>query len=330
MMRTAPAIGLLLALVAGVAAGASCSSKEAGCRPGDVQACTCEDPKTGSTPGSQACGGGHVFGTCRCGTDQPNQPGGPPTPPPTYDAAVDGAPPPENAPKPRGPSGEVSIGAGKFTMGCDGCRDDAKPAHEVTLTAYSIDKTEVSQSEYKKCVDGGGCKAPGGTDCAFDPAARGDFPVVCVTWDEAKAYCASVSKRLPTEAEWERAARGTGPDERQLYPWSGLTTLDCDHANFFGIRGCELPATDVVGVRPDGASPDGVLDMAGNVWEWVADLYDGGYYAKSPPTDPKGPSSGSEHVIRGGAFRSGTESLETTYRDRSSGGDRSIGFRCAK
>ena len=324
------AVSVIVAAAAAAAFAFACSSKDEGCKPGEVQACTCAD----GSQGTSACGAGHVTTPCKCGGVEPNVDPNQPPGPPRADAGVDSAPPEQNPARPRGPSGMVSVAAGKAKMGCAGgldlgCRDDSHPVHDVTLTAFTLMKTEVTQGEYQKCVGAGACKAPASRpECAIDPAGRADFSVVCVTWDDAKAYCASQGMRLPTEAEWERAARGTLDDT--LYPWGLTPPPDCDHANFFGVRGCKLRVSDVVGLRESGASPVGALDLAGNVWEWVEDVYGAGYYASSPPSDPKGPSGGGAHVIRGGSFGSGTASLQTTYREQSSGENEQIGFRCAK
>lgn len=333
------AIRAVVVVAASLIGWLACSSNNDGCKLGDVRGCTCDDKGT-TERGTQACGAGHVWAACKCAAIQPNQPAGSPTTTPVDDGGTDGAPPAQNPAKPRGPSGLVAIAAGAFTMGCSGsldvgCQDDSKPTHDVTLTAFSIDMTEVTQTEYDACVKTGACKAPGtSATCAWDPATRADFPVTCISWADANAYCASVGKRLPTEAEWERAARGGGTPatgEHTLYPWGdGPLSLDCAHSNFYGVRGCTLPATDVVGTRPDGASPEGALDMSGNVWEWVEDFYQSNYYASSPTSDPHGPAGGSAHVVRGGGYRSGTNSLETTFRFSFGGPDPQVGFRCAK
>ena len=322
-------VAAALAIAAVSSAIVVACNTDPGCVVGSVSACSCADGKAGT----QSCGAGYVYSPCKCGGgDTPNSTAPGPPPVASYDDAGASGDAPENPVRPRGPSGEVDVPAGLFTMGCaggveTGCRDNAKPEHEVTLAAYKIDKAEVSAGEYKACVDAGKCAAPSpGPDCHYDPAARADFPVDCVSWSDAKAYCAFAGKRLPTEAEWERAARG---DDKRPYPW-GLDTPTCDLANFFGVRGCKSRAIDVVGVRSGGASPVGALDLSGNVWEWVEDFYGAGYYASSPATDPKGPSSGGEHVIRGGSFGSGTASLQSSYREAAAGAAGDIGFRCAK
>jgi formylglycine-generating enzyme required for sulfatase activity len=202
----------------------------------------------------------------------------------------------------------IYVPAGEFTMGSldadRDARDEEKPAHTVNLDAFWIDKTEVTNAQYQKCVEAGACKEP---TCWDKGDLNGvDQPVVCVTWDDAQTYAAWAGGRLPTEAEWEKAARGT--DER-LYPW-GDEAADCDKANFKGCMG----RTVTVGSYPDGASPYGALDMAGNVWEWVADWYDEGYYQDSPTRNPQGPNSGERRALRGGSFDMSESRLRNAFR----------------
>jgi formylglycine-generating enzyme required for sulfatase activity len=202
----------------------------------------------------------------------------------------------------------VFVPAGEFQMGStdadrDG-RDEEKPAHAVTLDAFWIDKTEVTNGQYRKCVEAGTCEEPSCWDNGDLNAT--DQPVVCVTWDDAQAYAVWAGGRLPTEAEWEKAARGT---DGRLYPW-GSNVPDCQRANY---KGC-VERTVSVGSHPDGASPYGALDMAGNVWEWVADWYDETYYSSAPTHNPQGPDSGERRVIRGGSFDMSESRLRTTFR----------------
>jgi formylglycine-generating enzyme required for sulfatase activity len=202
----------------------------------------------------------------------------------------------------------VYVPAGEFTMGSSDAdrdaRDEEKPAHAVDLDAFWIDKTEVTNAQYQKCVEAGACQEPA---CWENGDLNGaDQPVVCVTWDDAQAYAAWAGGRLPTEAEWEKAARGT--DER-LYPW-GEEAAECEKANFKGCAG----RTVTVGSYPDGASPYGALDMAGNAWEWVADRYDEGYYHDSPARNPQGPDSGERRVLRGGSFDMSESRLRNAFR----------------
>ena len=226
-----------------------------------------------------------------------------------------------------GPGGEmIAIPAGGFLMGCDttrvdSCEANAVPLHAVSLSAYEIDRTEVTQEAFAACVDAGACPVPA---CEWDPVVRAQHPVVCVTWTDARDYCAWAGKRLPTEAEWEKAARGT---DGRLHPW-GDEPATCARANYFGCAG----ATQPVGIHPSGRSPYGVEDMAGNVSEYVRDRYAADYYATSPDTDPAGPTTGARRVRRGGGW-GGTADLLTTFVRRSVAVDvtrNAWGFRCAR
>jgi formylglycine-generating enzyme required for sulfatase activity len=222
------------------------------------------------------------------------------------------------------PGDMVSVPAGDFTMGCGAtdtqCRDDEKPPHLVTLGAFEIDRTEVTQDQYAACVAAKACEAP---TCTWD-CSKTDYPVGCVDWAKAKAYCAWASKRLPTEAEWEKAARGT---DGRLYPW-GNDIPDCTHVN---MASCGAHA-DPVGSLPAGASPYGALDMAGNAVEMVADWYDMGFYAVSPKDNPTGPATGTRYVGRGGGYKSDPVWQRASSRDWYDLSDASepLGFRCAR
>ena len=206
---------------------------------------------------------------------------------------------------------------GTFKMGWNDGKEDEKPEHEVYLDAFWIDQTEVTVGQYHQCVDAGVCGHP---EPAVNPMNDGsatrqsyydnenyyDYPVIFVNWSQAKTYCEWAGRRLPTEAEWEKAARGT---DGRLYPW-GNEEPNPSLLNYDGIIG----DTTRVGSYPAGASPYGALDMAGNVWEWVNDWYDPQYYSKSPKQNPSGPETGYFFINRGGSFKKSEHSVRSTYR----------------
>jgi formylglycine-generating enzyme required for sulfatase activity len=229
----------------------------------------------------------------------------------------------------------VPVPQGSFWMGCnqeldEKCRQDEHPYHEVVLDAFEVDRYEVTVGDYRACVSAGGCTEPDtGGSCNWDVATMDDHPVNCVDFSQAVAYCEWAKKRLPTEAEWEKAARGT---EGQVYPW-GNDSADCEHAVMNdGGNGCGTGKTMAVGSKPAGASPFGAMDMAGNVWEWVADWYDASYYQTSPASAPPGPQEGTFRVARGGSWYGGSvDDLRASRRNRllPSFCNHDLGFRCA-
>ena len=164
---------------------------------------------------------------------------------------------------------------------------------------------------YQKCMDGGYCEKTSCDD--YRDSQKSNHPVVCVNWNQAKAYCQWAGGRLPTEAQWEKAARGT--DERK-YPWGdGLPT--CAIANYYGkdnYKAACVGDTTEVGSYPSGVSPYGMLDMSGNVWEWVNDWYGENYYQSSPQKNPPGPGSGTFRVKRGGSWIYGSRFVRASYR----------------
>jgi len=253
------------------------------------------------------------------------------------------------------PAGMLFVPAGTFVMGSDtGGQEDERPAHRVTVASFFLDRTEVTNEAYTLCVSSGKCRAPlpasaGRGHFGPDSAFRGpEQPVSSISWDDASAYCGFVGKRLPAEAEFERAVRG---DDGRIYPW-GNEPPSPDRAVFATTR------TSNVGTHPAGAGPYGHLDLAGNVWEWMDDFYDP--YAYRRPTAERGvPGSceairevqdalrrsgrqgftGSnpiptecEHVLRGGAFNYDGEGLRATNRVHHPGRFRLVmsGVRCAK
>ncbi len=236
------------------------------------------------------------------------------------------------------------VPAGTFTMGssaddalreCQKFKNDCQrswlireePAHQVTLNAFWIDKTEVTNKMYALCVASGACPLPQSSQSAtrknyYGNTQYNNYPVIHVSWQNANAYCRWTGRRLPTEAEWEKAARGT---DSRIYPW-GNTTPDANKLNF----NHDIGDTTEVGSYPSGASPYGVMDMAGNVWEWVNDWYEETYYSKSPAQNPTGPVSGTDRAFRGTGYGN-----DSGVRASGRGGDVprlvnwDLGFRCA-
>jgi formylglycine-generating enzyme required for sulfatase activity len=221
---------------------------------------------------------------------------------------------------------QVFVESGLFTMGSSvddpQANADELPQHEVTLDSFWIDRTEVTNAQYAACIAAGACSAPVHSTHFGRPELE-NHPVFGVSWFEAVAYCAWAGRRLPTEAEWEKAARGA--DER-LYPW-GNEAPSSDRLNF----DLQHEGTFPVGSFPAGASPYGALDMAGNVWEWTADTYDSAYYASSPSDNPPGPpESVNWRVIRGGAWNTAPRAVRAANRFWSfPKRDYFDGFRCA-
>jgi serine/threonine protein kinase len=234
------------------------------------------------------------------------------------------------------------VPAGEFTMGSNDGNLDEMPLHKVILDAFWIDKTEVTNAMYAKCVTDGNCDPPSSfmsatRDKYYGNPEFNNFPVLVDKWDKANAYCSWANRSLPTEAQWEKAARGT---DAQTYPW-GNTPPNNNLLNYNNATG----DTTEVGKYPMGASPYGVLDMAGNVWEWVSDFYVQNYYAtlgenaSNPPGPPESLSEHGYHVVRGGswydnsrlvrsAFRGGNFPAYEKYKNQKSN-PTNFGFRCA-
>jgi formylglycine-generating enzyme required for sulfatase activity len=215
----------------------------------------------------------------------------------------------------------VKVPSGEFLMGNK--ETERTPLeHRVNVSEFLIDKTGVTWGQFKKFAEATGMPMP-----PHEPywGVHDDHPAVFVTWEEARNYCAWVGGRLPTEAEREKAARGT---DGRKYPW-GNEEPDPQRGVFRRTWGYK--ATDPVGSHPNGASPYGVQDLGGNVWEWCSDWYDDGYYAISPAQDPKGPASGQTHVARGGSWDSRPSVLSSSCRNWGHRGYREgdFGFRCA-
>jgi formylglycine-generating enzyme len=227
----------------------------------------------------------------------------------------------------------VTIPAGEFLMGNpEGKgRDDERPQRSVYLDEFAIDQVEVTNERYMAFVKSIGHRTPPnpyGTGPLQSIQGIEQLPVVQTTWYDAKAYCTWAKKRLPTEAEWEKAARGT---DGRLYPW-GNEPPTAKRANF--DREWEDEHTlHAVGSLPDGDSPYGVKDMAGNVREWISDWYDADYYQHAPNRNPPGPDKkGVVRSIRGGSWHSPAFDITTSARGR--GGfalqTHGTGFRCVR
>jgi|GEM_PF-448208 len=259
------------------------------------------------------------------------------------------------------PDDMAAIPGGGFFMGSDDDLPPEKPAHKVVLRPFCIDKREVTAEAYRACSDRGDCKRAGTTNrwdgmtpkdaktydplCTAQDATRGTHPINCVEWSMADRFCRAAGKRLPTEAEWEFSARGS---DGRKYPW-GDSPPSPKHLNACGAecvawgkkRGAFLeamfteadpwPTTAPVGSFLAGASAWGVLDIVGNVWEWVADYY--GPYAEADQDNPTGPASGATRVMRGGAWNGAyPDWVRPSFRFHASPDTRShgVGFRCAK
>lgn len=234
----------------------------------------------------------------------------------------------------------ISIPAGTFRMGCDGahpggdgfCRGNFLPLHTVYLDAFRISRTEVTNARYALCVAAGICTPPSSNSSATRPDYYGNpvydnYPVINVTWHQAAAYCAWIGGRLPSEAEWEKAARGAS--DTRAYPW-GDAAPDCTLANVYrsGSGNC-VGDTSAAGSYPAGASPFGALDMAGNVREWVNDWYSDSYYSVSPGSNPPGPETRTYKGTRGNGWYDGVPMVFFRNYGTPTYPSQITGFRCA-
>ncbi len=252
------------------------------------------------------------------------------------------------------PEGMVYVSSGVFIMGSspDAGYTDETPAHRVCLSGFYIDKYEVTNAQFKKFVDATGYVTDAEKDVAsqggrtwrhpYGPESNADdmpnYPVLCVSWNDANAYANWAGKRLPTEAEWEKAARGT---DGRIYPW-GNAEPNAASANIAdkstGLKWSNASLDDKhktaapVGSFPGGKSAYGAEDMAGNVWEWCLDWWDSDFYKNSPSQNPTGPQAGEFKVIRGGSWfynAAGAKAARRMYF-RPTGSSAAIGFRCVK
>ncbi len=218
------------------------------------------------------------------------------------------------------------VPAGAFTRGSAEGFPDEVPVHEVYVDAFYMDKLEVTNEDYQACVEDGACEPPRRMDCCteqpggyvawpeyFGNPEFNDYPVIFISWFDARDYCEWRGDRLATEAEWEKASRGT---DGRMYPW-GNEAPTPDLLNYTwpwpGGEYEERPlyTTSPVGSYPDGASPYGILDLAGNVYEWTYDRYAADYYEVTPYENPTGPTEGEFRVTRGGSF------FNQAFRNRS-------------
>jgi formylglycine-generating enzyme required for sulfatase activity len=220
------------------------------------------------------------------------------------------------------------VPAGVFAMGNDRGSADEQPIHPVNLDAFYIDKFEVTNGFYKACVEAGVCppvkkKSSATRGSYYEDSHYVRFPVLFVDWNMAQTYCEWRDARLPTEAEWEKAARG---GINFTYPWGD--DPDCNLANYGNCLGDTSGAT----IYDLGQSRYGVYNTAGNVWEWVNDWYSGAYYRSSPRDNPQGPESGNEKVLRGGSWKDDYVEIRSVNREAENPRQFSnvIGFRCAK
>ncbi len=289
--------------------------------PGDVRAAYRNGGGDDSLPDSQSPSLGF-----RCVRPLPPAPTAtPPPPPPTLSIVATQVSAKDGMVQVLVPAGEFRMGSADSDAAAHG---DEKPQHPVSLPAFWIDQTEVTNAMYAKCAQAGACQPPGSTSSSgrsnyYGVPAWDDYPVIYVSWDDAQTYCKWAGRRLPTEAEWEKAARGT---DGRVYPWGdGKPAPDLLNFNW------NVKDTTQVGYYPAGGSPYGAVDMAGNVWEWVADWYSETYYAQSPAQNPSGPPSGKYRVLRGGDWSSRVEGVRTASRFSDLPGSRYdyLGFRCA-
>ena len=252
----------------------------------------------------------------------------PPTPTPRPTPTPAPTPAPEETAGPTAPPVTdimIEIPAGPFTMGSDTGEADEAPAHEVDLPAFEIDQFEVTNADFAQFIEATGYQTDAekeGRSKNWRNAAEGkdNHPVVYVSWNDAVAYCEWLGKRLPTEAEWEKAARGT---ERWMYPWGDEWDPSKANVKETGLRG-----TAAVGSFGAGASPYGVEDTAGNVWEWTADWYEP-YPGSTYDSEYFGQKF---KVVRGGGWFEMADAVRTTNRDLTSpaAANDDIGFRCAR
>ena len=221
----------------------------------------------------------------------------------------------------------VLVAAGEFTMGSAEGDDDEQPVHRVFLDSFYLDTFEVTNGRFAKFVAAIGSEPPWGFADHDTPVLQAEQPVRWVTWLEATGYCLWAGKRLPTEAEWEKAARGS---DGRPYPW-GTEPPTPAHA-VFGLKEGGADSVSLIGDREKGRSPYGVHDLAGNLYEWVSDWYDDASYTTQPAINPHGPPEGTAKVQRGGSYINSPYRLRASFRTKGdpTEHDPHVGFRCAQ
>jgi len=219
----------------------------------------------------------------------------------------------------------VLVPAGEFPMGSEQGDDDEQPVHRVFLDSFYLDTFEVTNGQFAKFVAAIQSEPPWGFADQETPVVRADHPVRWVNWLEATGYCLWAGKRLPTEAEWEKAARGT---DGRVYPWGNEPPTPV-HAVFGLKEGADTVSP--IGNRDKGMSPYGVHDLAGNLYEWVADWYDEAVYTTQLTINPRGPTEGTTKVQRGGSYINSPYRLRASFRTKGdpTEHDPNVGFRCA-
>ena len=219
------------------------------------------------------------------------------------------------------------VPAGEFTMGSATGDADELPVHKVSVDAFFMDMHQLSVAQYARFIEATHHDVPPEWSLMNRPQNQ-NRPVANVDWADAAVYCKWAGKRLPTEAEWEKAARGT---DSRTYPWGNQPPTGL-HANSGKEVWSSHATLTSVGMLEEGKSPYGIYDMAGNVWEWVSDWYDQDYYKTSPSQNPAGPSIGTHKVVRGGSWGSNAHGLRSAERENHLTSFRGLGtgFRCAK
>lgn len=236
------------------------------------------------------------------------------------------------------PLGMAYVSAGEFMMGCTQnlCFFGSGYVHNIYLNAYFIDIYEITNAQYAECVVDGACTPPGAfgshtRSSYYDNPTYANYPVIHINWEDAQNYCLWAGKRLPTEAEWEKAAQGGRNTSIDIFPWGDDEPV-CTPGEPNGAHYDTCSPADTIQIGSFGPNNYGLYDMAGNVWEFVYDWYDLSYYSNSPYYNPQGPDSGTYKVIRGGSWNynwTGLRVYDRNFRDPNTAiGNHDVGFRC--